>query len=160
MHKNVQTNPEKSKRFTQHSCCSMLTQEHFLKAIRGNGYRFCPQRWDVPYRKPSCLLWEALVCEKHIVGSRVPAKPSRFEHWGAREGFLPIDPCPSSLRSCGRTRRTSNTKTQDLYWFGPPLWCNTLLQCVVVDCVLGWWRTIQGEERPPEVEVFLCSVCG
>ena len=25
-----------------------------------------PQTWDVPYRKPSCLLWEALVCEKHI----------------------------------------------------------------------------------------------
>ena len=39
MHKNVQTNPEKSKRFTKHSCCSMLTREHFLKAIRGNGYR-------------------------------------------------------------------------------------------------------------------------
>ena len=27
---------------------------------------FRPQRWDVPYRKPSCLLWEALVCEKLI----------------------------------------------------------------------------------------------
>ena len=23
--------------------------------------------------------------------------------------------------------------TQGLYWFRPPLWCNTLLQCVV------WW---------------------
>ena len=27
---------------------------------------FRPQRWDVPYRKPSCLLWEAPICEKHI----------------------------------------------------------------------------------------------
>ena len=27
---------------------------------------FRPQRWDVPYRKPSCLLWEAPVCGKHI----------------------------------------------------------------------------------------------
>ena len=27
---------------------------------------FRPQRWDVPYRKPSCLLWETPVCEKHI----------------------------------------------------------------------------------------------
>ena len=27
---------------------------------------FCSQRCDVPYRKPSCLLWEAPVCEKHI----------------------------------------------------------------------------------------------
>ena len=27
---------------------------------------FRPQRWNVPYKKPSCLLWETLVCEKHI----------------------------------------------------------------------------------------------
>ena len=27
---------------------------------------FRAQRWDVPYRKPSCFLWEAPVCEKHI----------------------------------------------------------------------------------------------
>ena len=27
---------------------------------------FHPQRWGVSYRKPSCLLWEAPVCEKHI----------------------------------------------------------------------------------------------
>ena len=40
MHKNVQTNPKKLQKFTQHSCCSMLTQEKNLKAIRGNGYRF------------------------------------------------------------------------------------------------------------------------
>ena len=40
MHKNVQTNPEKSQKITQHSCCSMLTREKILKAITGNGYRF------------------------------------------------------------------------------------------------------------------------
>ena len=28
MHKNVQTNPEKSQKLTQHSCCSMLTLEN------------------------------------------------------------------------------------------------------------------------------------
>ena len=43
MHKNVQRNPEKSQKFTQHSCCSMLTREKKLKAIRGNGYRFVPK---------------------------------------------------------------------------------------------------------------------
>ena len=43
MHKNVQTNPEKSQKFTQHSCCSMLTRVKKLKAIRGNGYRFIPK---------------------------------------------------------------------------------------------------------------------
>ena len=30
MHKNVQTNPEKSQTLTQHSCCSMLTLEKKL----------------------------------------------------------------------------------------------------------------------------------
>ena len=42
MHKNVQTNPEKSQKLTQHSCCSMLTREN-LKAISGNGYHFVPK---------------------------------------------------------------------------------------------------------------------
>ena len=45
-----------------------------------------------------------------VVGSRVPAKPSRFEHWGAHKDFpLPIHVLVL-LRSCGRTRRTHNTK--------------------------------------------------
>jgi len=43
MHKNFQTNLEKSQIFTQHSCCSMLTREKNLKAIRGNGYRLFPK---------------------------------------------------------------------------------------------------------------------
>ena len=48
MHKNVQTNPEKSQKFTQHSCCSMLTREKHLKAIRGNGYRFVHEGGTFP----------------------------------------------------------------------------------------------------------------
>ena len=48
MHKNVQTNPEKSQKITQHSCCSMLTREKKLKAIRGNGYRFVPKGGTFP----------------------------------------------------------------------------------------------------------------
>ena len=48
MHKNVQTNPEKSKKITQHSCCSMLTKEKKLKAIRGNGYCFIPKGGTFP----------------------------------------------------------------------------------------------------------------
>ena len=47
-HKNVQTNPEKSQKFTQHSCYSMLTREKILKAIRGNGYRFVPKGGTFP----------------------------------------------------------------------------------------------------------------
>ena len=48
MHKNVQTNPEKSDKFTQHFYCSMLTQEKNFKAIRGNGYRFAPEGGTFP----------------------------------------------------------------------------------------------------------------
>src|SRR3954465_10176871 len=33
-------NPEKSQKITQYYCCSILTREKNLKAIRGNGYRF------------------------------------------------------------------------------------------------------------------------
>ena len=51
MHKNVQTNPEKSQKITQHSCCSMLTREIFLKAIRGNGYRFFHKGGTFPTKK-------------------------------------------------------------------------------------------------------------
>ena len=48
MHKNVPTNPEKSQKFAQHSCCSMLTREKNLKAIRGNGYSFVPKGGTFP----------------------------------------------------------------------------------------------------------------
>ena len=48
MHKNVQTNPEKSQKLKQHSYCSMLTRETKLKAIRGNGYRFVPKGGTFP----------------------------------------------------------------------------------------------------------------
>ena len=65
MHKKVQTNHEKSQKLTQHSCFSMLTREKF-ECNKRQRISFCPQRCDVPYRKPSCLLWEAPVCEKHI----------------------------------------------------------------------------------------------
>ena len=63
IHKNVQTNPEKSTKITQHACCSMLTQ-FFLKAIRGNGYRFVPKGWTFPIETimlvvRSSGLWEA-----------------------------------------------------------------------------------------------------
>ena len=48
MHKNVQTNTKKSQKFTQPSCCSMLTRGKNLKAIRVNGYRFVPKGGTFP----------------------------------------------------------------------------------------------------------------
>ena len=70
MHKNVQTNPEKSQKFTQHSCCSMLTQEKNLKAIRGNGYRFVPEGGKFPTENHHAF------CEKlRLVRSIYPNLP-------------------------------------------------------------------------------------
>ena len=60
MHKNVQMNPEKWQKFTQHSCCSTLTREKKLKAIRGNGYSFAPKGRTFPTENHHAC------CEKHI----------------------------------------------------------------------------------------------
>ena len=48
-------------------------------------------------------------------------------------------------------------ETQGLYWFGSPLWCNTLLQCVV------WWIASwadgdeQYKEEHPREGLFLAG---
>ena len=48
-------------------------------------------------------------------------------------------------------------ETQGLYWFGPRLWCNTLLQCVV------WWIASwadddeQYKEEQPREGLFLAG---
>ena len=60
------TNPEKSQKFTQHSCCSMLTREKNLKAIRGNGYHFVPKGGTFPTENHHACCEKAPVCEKHI----------------------------------------------------------------------------------------------
>ena len=46
----------------------------------------------------------------------------------ARRSLLPL---ALSLPAISRLSASNlqNKGTQDLYWFGPPLWCNTLLQC-------------------------------
>ena len=62
MHKNVQTNSEKS----HNTPVVLCWHEKKIESNKRQWISFRPQRWDVPYRKPSCLLWEAPVCEKHI----------------------------------------------------------------------------------------------
>ena len=46
-------------------------------------------------------------------------------------------------------------ETQGLYWFGPPLWCNTLLQCVVGGLALGANDGDQYKEEQPREGLFL-----
>ena len=65
MHKNVQTNPNKSQKLTQHSCCSMLTREIFLKAIRGNGYRLVPNGGTFPTETIRLVMRNSGLCEAY-----------------------------------------------------------------------------------------------
>ena len=60
MYKNAQANPKKFKNLTQHSCCSMLTREKNMKAIRGNGYCFVPKGGTFPTKNNHAC------CEKYI----------------------------------------------------------------------------------------------
>ena len=76
MHKNFQTNPKKSQNFTQQSCCSMLTREKNLKAIRGNGYRFVPKGGTFPTEKNHAC------CEKlQFVRSIYPNLPQMGQNF-------------------------------------------------------------------------------
>ena len=40
--------------------------ENFFESNKRQWISFRPQRWAIPYGKPSCLLWEVPVCEKNI----------------------------------------------------------------------------------------------
>ena len=66
MHKNVQTNPEKTKKIHTTLLLFYVDTRKKIESNKRQRISLCPQKWDVPYRKPSCLLWEALVGEKHI----------------------------------------------------------------------------------------------
>ena len=65
MHKNVQTNPEKSQTLTPTLLLFYVDTRIFLKAIRGNGYRFIPKGGTFPSETIS-LVVSTLVCEKLI----------------------------------------------------------------------------------------------
>ena len=54
-------------------------------------------------------------------------------------------------------RRTTK-ETQDLYWFSPPFWCNTLLQCVVW-WIASWADDEQYKEEQPREGLFLWFCC-
>ena len=63
---------------------------------------------------------------------------------------------PSAMLG-SKTKERTTQETQGLYWFGPPLWCNTLLQCV------AWWVASwadddeQYKEEQPREGLFLAG---
>ena len=65
MHKNVQRSPKNHKN-SHNTPVVVCWHSNFFESNKRQRILFRPQRWDVPYRKSSCLLWEAPVCEKHI----------------------------------------------------------------------------------------------
>ena len=61
----------------------------------------------------------------------------RQNPWGSNSGvrtkIFSLPKHALSLAAIAKLDRWTTQETRGLYWFGPPLWCNTLIQCVV------WW---------------------
>ena len=66
MHKNVQTNPEKSKKIHTTLLLFYVDTRKILKVRRGNKYHFVPQGGTFPAETIKLIVREALVCEKLI----------------------------------------------------------------------------------------------
>ena len=66
MHKNVQTNPEKSQKIDTTLLLFYADTRKNLKAIRGNGYHFVPKGRTFP-TETITLITRSSGCEKHIL---------------------------------------------------------------------------------------------
>ena len=117
MHKNVQTNPEKSQKFTQHSCYYMLTREKNLKAIRGNGYRFFHKGGTFPTEKHHA--W----CEKvRFVRSIDPNLPQMGQN--LYHGMLmPVHDSMPSFMNFRRVLDLLEFKNKASQYFVGNQWC-------------------------------------
>ena len=97
MHKNVQTNPKKSQKITQHSCCSVLTQEKIESNTR-QWISFRHLSWGIPYRNHHAC------CEKlWFVRSIYPNLPQMGQK--IYHGMMPLD---DSMPSFMNFRRVLN----------------------------------------------------
>ena len=152
MHKNVQTNPEKSQTFTQHSCCSMLAREKNLKAIRGNGYRFVPKGGTFPTENHHAC------CEKlRFVRSIYPNLPKMGKNYHrmlmplhdsmpsfmnfrrvldllefknqASQHFAGNQQCPGTWNSFPSLAWDLEIHPRTHMWFFNPLWCTGACAC-------------------------------
>ena len=67
--------PKNQKEITRHSCCSMLTRENNLKAIRGNGYWFVHKGGTFPTENHHAF------CEKLLImRSIIPNLPQMVQN--------------------------------------------------------------------------------
>ena len=110
-------NSEKSQKFTQDSCCSMLTREKKLKAIRGNGYRFVPKGGTFPTENHHGC------CEKlrfvRSIYPNLPQKGQIFYH-----GMLmPLHESMPSFKNFRQVLDLLEFKNQASQCFAGNQWC-------------------------------------
>ena len=120
---------------------------HSIDTVKMSSLRPCQQKTQ----RQTLICFQ---CSCRISGS---GRPLRFEHWVVHGDLSPTDLRPISLRDLSWKQRTTQG-TQGLYWFGPLLWRNTLLQCGGGGLPLGLMMNNTRAERPPDVEAFLCSM--
>ena len=105
---NASKCPNKPRKIPKNDTTLMLfyvDTRNFLKAIRGNGYRFVKKvRRSLP--KPSCLLWEALVCEKHV--PKPAPNQTKFYH----DMLMPLHDSMPSFMNFGRALDLLEFKNQ------------------------------------------------
>ena len=91
MYKNIQTNPEKFQNLTQHSCCSVLTQEKIESNTR-QWISFRHLSWGIPYRNHHAC------CEKlRFVRSLYPNLPQMGQFFYHGMLMLLHDSMPSFM---------------------------------------------------------------
>ena len=116
MHKNVQTNPGKSQKLIQHSCCSMLTREK-IGSYKRQWISFRPQRWDVPY------LNHHACCEKlwfvRSIYPNLPQTGQKFYH----VMLMPLHESMPSFMNFRRVLDLLELKNQASQCFVGNQWC-------------------------------------
>ena len=90
------------------------------------------------------------------VGFRVPAKPLRFEHWGAREDLPPIDPHPN-LAKISRTNSTKSEHKGHKIYTGSGHRCGVIPYSSVVWWIASWADDEQYKEEQPREGLFLAG---
>ena len=130
MYKNIQANPKKSQKLTQHSCCSMLTLGKKLKSRRGNGYRFVQKGETFPTETirlvvRSSGLWEAYpqTCPKWDkkftmacwCRSMIACKVS----WISDEFWIYYNLKTRYINVCGRVTTAGCLTFIPISWMGP-----------------------------------------
>ena len=101
----------------------------FFESNKRQRISFRPQRWDVPYRKPSCLLWAAPVCEKHI------PKPAPNGTNLYHDMLIPLHDSMPSFMNFRRVLDLLESKIQASQCFACNQWCPVVWIFIPISCM-------------------------